>query len=278
MGHAGTVIEYAFPVALLLGDGGPITKVALGTMLAFHVFITSSIPMGVPLEWNVLMVYGAFFLFGRHADVSVLHIGSPLLLACLTVACFGVQVVGNLFPSRVSFLCAMRYYAGNWAYSVWLFKGESSRKLDAHLVKSAPRVQDQLAKFYDEETTVALLSKVVAFRAMHLHGRLLQLVLPRAVDDIDAYEWLDGELVAGVVIGWNFGDGHLHQMQLLRAVQRQCRFAEGELRCIFVEAQPMGRPTLSWTIADAATGVRETGKTDVRDLLDLQPWPKGLPT
>jgi hypothetical protein len=275
MAHFGTVVEYTFPIVLLAGDGGPSTRVALGTMLLFHVFITSGIPMGVPLEWNFLMVYGAFFLFGHHASASVLSISSPLLIGYLAVALFVVPLLGNLFPSRVSFLCAMRYYAGNWAYSVWLFKGESSRKLDTHLTKSAPRVQDQLAKFYDQDTIAALLSKVIAFRAMHLHGRALQLLVPRAVDDIDAYEWLDGELVAGVVIGWNFGEGHLHQMQLLQAVQRQCGFAEGELRCIFVESQAMGRRTLPWTIADAATGVRESGEIAASDLVQLQPWPTG---
>jgi hypothetical protein len=41
--------------------------------------------------------------------------------------------------------------------------------------------------------------------------------------------------------------------------------------------QPMGQPTHSWTIADAATGVRETGKIVVKDLLELQPWPP-MPT
>jgi hypothetical protein len=275
MAHAGTIVEYAFPVALLLGDGGTVTTAALATMLVFHVFITSSIPMGVPLEWNVMMVYGAFFLFGHHAAVSAFHIGSPVLIGYLVFACVLVQVVGNLFPGAVSFLCSMRYYAGNWAYSVWLFRDGCSRKLDEHLVKSAPRVQDQLARFYDEETTIALLSKVVAFRVMHLQGRALQLLLPKAVDDIDAYEWLDGELVAGVALGWNFGEGHLHHLQLLRALQRQCHFEEGDVRCIFVESQPMGRPTLAWTIADAKTGVRATGKVDVRDLVDLQPWPAG---
>lgn len=273
MAHTGTVIEYAFPIALLASDGGVPTQVALGAMLLFHIFITSGIPMGVPLEWNVIMVYGAFFLFGRHAADSVLQIDSPLLIAFLFVSCFLVQALGNLFPSAISFLCSMRYYAGNWPYSIWLFKKDSSKKLDAHLVKSAPRVQDQLAMFYDQDTIDGLLSKVWAFRAMHLQGRALQLLLPKAVDDIEQYEYLDGELVAGVVIGYNFGDGHLHDMQLLRAVQRQCHFKEGELRCVFVEAQPMGRATLSWTIADAATGVRETGEVKVRDLEDLQPWP-----
>ena len=125
----------------------------------------------------------------------------------------------------------------------------------------------------DEDAITASVSKVLAFRSMHVHGRCLQSLLPKAVDNIDEYEYLDGELVAGIVIGWNFGEGHLHDMQLLRAIQEQCHFEEGELRCIFVESQPMGQPTHSWTIADAATGVRETGKIAVKDLLDLQPWP-----
>jgi hypothetical protein len=273
MAHAGTAVELTFPIVLVLSDGGTTTTIALVVMLLFHTFITSSIPMGVPIEWNIIMVYGAFVLFGPYADVSAFSVGSPLLIAFLAVTLVGLPLVGNLVPSRVSFLSSMRYYAGNWAYSVWLFKGDSSKKLDAHLTKAAPRLPDQLRKFLDDETIIATLSKVLGFRAMHLHGRCLQSLLPKAVDDIDDYEYLDGELVAGIVIGWNFGEGHLHNMQLLRAIQEQCHFEEGELQCIFVESQPMGQPTHSWTIADAATGVRETGKIRVKDLLDLQPWP-----
>jgi len=209
------------------------------------------------------MVYGAFVLFGHYADVNAFSVGSPLLLAFLAFSLVGLPLLGNLVPSRVSFLSSMRYYAGNWAYSVWLFRGDSSKKLDAHLTKAAPRLPEQLRPFLDDEAITATLSKVVGFRAMHLHGRCLQAL----------YEYLDGELVAGIVVGWNFGEGHLHNMQLLRSIQEQCNFEEGELRCIFVESQPMGRPTHSWTIADAATGVRETGKIRVKDLLELQPWP-----
>ena len=171
----------------------------------------------------------------------------------------------------------MRYYAGNWAYSVWLFKGDSSKKLDDCLVKSAERVSVQLSRFYDDDVNTAVLSKVMAFRAMHLQGRALQLLVPKAVDDIDEYEWLDGELVAGVVIGWNFGDGHLHDSRLLSAVQKQCDFAPGELRCIFVESQPLGRASQAFVIEDAATGVLETGQLDVGVLAQLQPWPEEQP-
>ncbi|MEM7434519.1 MAG: DUF3556 domain-containing protein [Myxococcota bacterium] len=273
MAHTGTVIEYSFPLVLLFSDGGTSTVVALAVMVLFHTFITSSIPMGVPIEWNVIMVYGAFVLFGHYADVSAFTIGSPLLVAILVFAVVLVPLYGNLVPSNVSFLCSMRYYAGNWPYSVWLFKGESSKKLDEHLTKVAPRVQDQLVNLYDEDTITAVISKVLAFRSMHIQGRMIQLLLPRAVANIDDYEYLDGELVAGVVIGWNFGDGHLHNLQLMEAVQAQCGFEPGELRCIFVESQPMGQATMAYTIADAATGVMEEGKVDVSVLRRLQPWP-----
>src|SRR6185436_7079620 len=235
MGHAGTLLELAVPIVLLSGRGGTVTIVGLVLMLLLHGFITSNVPMGVPLEWNVMMVYGAFFLFYRHAGVSLAEISLPVAVLVGTM-CVAVPLLGNLFPSRVPFLLAMRYYAGNWAFSVWLFRGESHRKLE-RLTKSSAWVKDQLAHLYDERTCIGILSKAMAFRFMHLHGRVLSELVPRAAPKTQEYQWLDGELVAGMVLGWNFGDDHLHNEQLLRAVQAQCAFDEGELRCIMVEAQ-----------------------------------------
>jgi hypothetical protein len=212
--------------------------------------------------------------------VSVLQVASaPVLAAFLFGMLFVVPLVGNLVPSRVSFLLAMRYYAGNWAYSIWLFRGRSSRKLD-RLVKVAPLVPDQLAHMLGEDPDVieSVLSKVPAFRSMHLHGRVLHDLLPKAVDDLEAYEWLDGEIVAGLALGWNFGDGHLHDERLLGAIQEQCRFDEGELRCIMVESQPLGGSTVAWRIVDAARGVLESGRTEIARLLDRQPWPASAPS
>jgi len=272
MSHVGTALELGVPVLLLLGDGGALTTVGLVLMLALHGFITSSVPMGVPLEWNVMVVYGAFFLFGAHAEVSLLSLGSPALAVVLAGALVAVPLFGNLYPRHVSFLCAMRYYAGNWPFSVWLFRGESYRKLD-RLTKSSAWLLDQLAHFYDRRTSVGLVGRVIAFRAMHLHGRTLQTLLPRAVDDLASYEHVDGELVAGLALGWNFGDGHLHDEGLLRAIQAQCGFEEGELRCVFVESQPMFGASLAYRIVDARTGEREAGELAITELRRLQPWP-----
>jgi hypothetical protein len=273
LAHAGTIVEYGFPLLLVTSTGGTMTTIGLCVMFGFHLYITSNIPMAVPIEWNVIMVYGAFVLFGHHAAVRIFDLQSPLLLGFLLAMLVLVPIVGNLFPRFVSFLCSMRYYAGNWAYSIWLFKGDSARKLNGNIVKSAALIDEQLARFYDEPTSVALISKVMAFRAMHLHGRALRELIPRAVDDIDAYTWLDGELVCGVVMGWNFGDGHLHDEQLLRAIQARCHFEPDELRCIFVESQPFLRPHLPYRIVDANRGELARGRIDIDTLIDQQPWP-----
>jgi hypothetical protein len=270
MGHAGTLLELAVPVVLLVGNGGAVTLVGLVLMILLHGFITSNVPMGVPLEWNVMMVYGGFFLFWEHADASLLDVTTPVAVLLL-VMCVAVPLFGNPFPSRVPFLLAMRYYAGNWAYSIWFFRGDSHKRLD-RLTKSSPWIYDQLARFYDHSTSVGLVGKVMAFRLMHLHGRALPDLIPKAVEPFGAYEWIDGEMVAGLVLGWNFGDGHLHREQLLRAVQQQCAFEEGELRCIMVESQPFGRPTLHYRILDAKTGLLEEGYSDIRELRARQPW------
>src|SRR2546423_14496025 len=81
-----------------------------------------------------------------------------------------IRVLGSLRPSRVSFLMSMRYYAGNWPFSIWLFKGDSHRRLE-RIKKSAAWVPDQLARFYDERTAMAVASRTVGFRLLHLPGR-----------------------------------------------------------------------------------------------------------
>ena len=273
LAHAGTALELGVPLVLAASGGGPtLTLVGLAMMCALHGFILSSVPMAVPLEWNVVVLYGGFLLFGAHADVSFLAVQPWWLAAALVGLLVVVPLLGNLKPGWISFLCAMRYYAGNWAYGVWLFKGESYRKLE-RLTKAAPWFHDQLKHFYDRRTAVGLVGRVLAFRAMHLHGRALQLLVPKLVDRVEDHEWVDGELVAGLALGWNFGDAHLHDESFLAALQAQCGFEAGEVRCLFVESQPLFGRTLSYRLADAKTGVFERGALEVRALEALQPWP-----
>jgi hypothetical protein len=282
LAHGATVLEYSFPLVLLFSSGGPATAIGLAVMVSFHTIILSSFPLGVPLEWNVFFIYSGLTLFGAHAAVRVWWLHSPLLIAVLVVCLVVIPVLGNLRPDLVSFLPAMRYYAGNWGTSLWLWRPGAFDKLERSVVRSVPTPRRQLEKLYGPGFYEVVLGRTQAWRSMHLHGRALNRLLPEViagVDDpevrargLDAYEVVDGELVAGVTLGWNFGDGHLHNESLLRIIQAQCGFAPGEVRCLFLESQPALRPTMHWRIADAAAGSIAQGFIDVRDLLDVQPW------
>jgi hypothetical protein len=196
------------------------------------------------------------------------------MLAVLLVLLLAAgPIVGNLRPDLVSFLPAMRYYAGNWASSFWLFRKDGSEDLlDATLVKPARVPFRQLATLYDEPTAELLLYRGLAFRGMHSHGRALNGLLTRAVDDLADYDVRDGELVAGIALGWNFGDGHLHDHRLLSAVQSECGYQPGQLRVITLESQPIHRPTQRYRILDAADGLLEDGTVRVADMVSRQPW------
>ncbi|HWO82273.1 MAG TPA: DUF3556 domain-containing protein [Solirubrobacterales bacterium] len=277
--HIGTLTEFTLPLILLLTQGGLLGTLALAGMVLFHVHIFSTFPLAVPLEWNVFMIFGLFFLFGHYADAPWSTIDDPLLLAILALICVGLPVLGNFRPDLVSFLPSMRYYAGNWATSQWLFRGAgdgeeegAEASLDREIVKAAPIVTRQLEKFYDAEMIDVLVYKGLAFRSMHSHGRALNALSMRAVDDVEEYDVREGELVAGVVLGYNFGDGHFHDHRLLVAVQERCRFGPGELRVVTLESQPAHVQRQRYRIWDAADGLVEEGWVDVRDMVVRQPW------
>jgi hypothetical protein len=277
--HIGTVIEFTLPLLLLVSSGGVIGTIAVAGMVLFHVHIFSTFPLAVPLEWNVFMIFGLLFLFGHYGDVPFSTLEDPLLLVILAVTCVGLPVLGNFRPDLVSFLPSMRYYAGNWATSQWLFRKDTGaeHKLDRDIVKAAPIVTEQLTKFYDQEMIDVLVYKGLAFRSMHSHGRALNGLVSRAVDDVEAYDVREGELVAGVVLGYNFGDGHFHNHRLLEAVQERCRFGPGELRVVTLESQPAHVQRQRYRIYDAADGLVEEGWVDVREMVTRQPWLGGEP-
>jgi hypothetical protein len=277
--HLGTVIEFTLPLILLLTSGGLLGTLALAGMVIFHVHIFSTFPLAVPLEWNVFMIFGLFFLFGHYADVPWSTLDDPLLLVLLALISVGLPLLGNFRPDLVSFLPSMRYYAGNWATSQWLFRRDTGaeRKLDREILKAAPIVEEQLAKFYEPDLIEVLLYKGLAFRSMHSHGRALNALALRAVDDVEDYSVREGELVAGVVLGYNFGDGHFHDHRLLAAVQERCHLEPGELRVVTLESQPAHVQRQRYRIWDAADGLVEEGWVDVREMVARQPWLGGEP-
>jgi len=276
MAHAGTFLEFAAPLTLLfVTQPGPLLVLGMIFVLLLHGFIIGNMPAGAVFEWNLVSLYAAFFLFVGHPSVTVLDVGSMPLALYLIIGLILLPLIGNFFPSRVSFLVSMRYYAGNWAWNAWLFRGDSYKKLD-RVKRASPLFREQLERFAPAEAA-NMDSRGMAFRSLHLQGRTLGLLLPKALGGrpFEEYNYVDGENVAGSVLGWNFGEGHLCDRHLLQCVQEQCHFEDGEVRAITVESQPLLGSTLHWRIVDAKRGVLEEGYVDLRELAQRAPWDYG---
>jgi hypothetical protein len=279
LAHFSTAIEGLVPLVLFFSHGGWPTAIAAFVMLCFHFGILSSIPMGVPLEWNVFMMFCVLALFVGHAPVGLTDMTTPLpVLLFLVVA--GTVVVGNLFPRKVSFLPGMRYYAGNWDTTLWCVKPSATEKIEKDIVSIASMPQTQMERYYGSpETAQMYLYMGYAFRAFNTHGRAMFTLAHRAMagQNEDDYVLTDGERICSTAIGWNFGDGHMHNEQLIAAMQERCHFEPGEVRILILDAQPIHKQRQEYRLVDPATGEFERGYVNVADMVSRQPWDDTVP-
>ena len=80
MAHGGgTFVEIIIPLVLLLSPWKPVTLAAVAVMVLFHLFIISTFPLAVPLEWNVLFGYAAVFLFAGYPSWHGLRRGGHVV-------------------------------------------------------------------------------------------------------------------------------------------------------------------------------------------------------
>ncbi|MDT5359150.1 MAG: hypothetical protein QOC69_912, partial [Mycobacterium sp.] len=192
----------------------------------------------------------------------------------------GTVVLGNLFPRKVSFLPGMRYYAGNWDTTLWCLKPAAEEKIAKNIVAIASMPAAQMEKFYgSKETAEMYLYMGYAFRAFNTHGRAMFTLAHRAMagQNEDDYMLTDGERICSTAIGWNFGDGHMHNEQLIAALQERCRFEPGEVRILLLDAQPIHKQQQEYRLVDAATGEFERGIVRVADMATRQPWDDTVP-
>jgi uncharacterized membrane protein YkgB len=284
MAHvAGTTVEIIAPLVLLFSTNKALTVAAVIVMVAFHLFIISTFPLAVPLEWNVLFAYASIFLFlgfPSWQGYGVTDMASPWLTAVIVAALVFFPILGNFRPDKVSFLPSMRQYAGNWASAVWAFAPGAEAKLDK-VTRYARNQVDQFVDFgYEPVWAEITMQQSIAWRTMHSQGRGLFSVLLKNLPDIDTRTVREGEFVCNSLIGFNFGDGHLHNEDLIRAVQQEAVFEPGELVVVWVESQAWGSKVQHYKIIDAALGVVERGTWNVADAVNEQPWlPNGpIPT
>jgi uncharacterized membrane protein YkgB len=276
MAHGpGTVVEIFAPLALLLSPWPWLTLIAMTIMVSFHLFIISTFPLAVPVEWNALFAYAVIFLywgFPNWQGYAIWDMSSPWLTVVILAALCFFPVLGNFRPDLVSFLPAMRQYAGNWASATWAFAPGAEEKLN-RVTRSAGNQVDQLIDFgYDPLVAEIFAQQTMGWRAMHSQGRGLFSVLLKNLSDIDSRSVREGEVVCNTLIGFNFGDGHLHDEDLIEAVQDEARFEPGELIVVWVESQPIHRRIQHYKVIDAALGVIERGTWNVADAVAEQPW------
>jgi uncharacterized membrane protein YkgB len=271
----GTLVEIIAPLTLLLSPWPWLTIVAAAIMVAFHLFIISTFPLAVPVEWNLLFAYATIFLFWgfpQWKGYGIADMSSPWLTVVILAALCFFPVLGNLRPDLVSFLPSMRQYAGNWASAVWAFAPGAEAKLN-RVTRSARNQVDQLVDFgYEPLWSEILVQQIIAWRAMHSQGRGMYSVLLENLPDIDTRTVREGEMVCNSLIGFNFGDGHLHNEDLIQAVQDEANFEPGELIVVWVESQPIHRRIQHYKVIDAALGVLERGTWNVADAVKQQPW------
>lgn len=279
LAHGGTVIEMGVPIVLFLSHGGAVTFAAAAVMVIFHLVILTAIPLGVPLEWNVFMIFGIGSLFVAHADLGLGDIQYPWAVAALMVPIVVSIALGNLDPPKVSFLPGMRYYAGNWDISTWCLTESATQKIHAQGIGLGMLQHKQLQQMVGAENADVAMHRGLAFRAMYAHGRavvtLLNRVMPAGRES--DYAVIEGEMMAAYALGWSFGDGHLHNESLLRALHTRCRFEPGEVRVIMIDGQPIHRQRQEYRLVDAATGEFERGTFDIADLVIRQPWQDDVP-
>jgi len=277
--HLSTAIEGLVPLVLFFSHGGWPTYLAAFVMLCFHFGILSSIPMGVPLEWNVFMMFSVLALFVGHAGVGLGDLQSPWPVVLFAVVA-GTVVLGNLFPRKISFLPGMRYYAGNWDTSLWCLTASAEQKISAGIVAIASMPSAQMEKFYGSKETAEMYQYMgYAFRSFNTHGRAMFTLAHSAMAgrNEDDYTLTDGERLVSTAIGWNFGDGHMSNEQLVAALQERCRFEPGEVRVVMLDAQPIHKQRQEYRLVDAATGEFERGYVNVADMVTRQPWDDTVP-
>ena len=251
LAHFSTAIEGLVPLVLFFSHGGWPTAIAAFVMLCFHFGILSSIPMGVPLEWNVFMMFSVLALFVGHASIGLGDLTTPLPILLFAVVA-GTVVLGNLFPRKVSFLPGMRYYAGNWDTTLWCIKPSAEAKIANGVVAIASMPAAQLEKFYGSKEAAQIpMYMGYAFRAFNTHGRALFTLAHRVMagHNEDDYVLTDGERVTSTAIGWNFGDGHFSNEQLVAALHKRCHFEPGEVRVVMLDAQPIHRQTQQYRLS-----------------------------
>ena len=271
----GTLVEIVAPLVLLFSTNIHLSIGAAVLMVCFHLFIFSTFPLAVPLEWNILFAFATIVLFlgfPNQDGFGVTDFSSPFLLALIVAGLVFFPILGNLRPDLVSFLPSMRQYAGNWATALWAFAPGAEAKIDEFIDRPAKTTPVQLESMYEPDVARMTLDLTLGWRSLHSNGRgLFSLLMHHLGEDLENYDVREAEFAANTIIGFNFGDGHLHDHRLIAAIQKRVGYAPGEFVVVWMESQPIHKGTQQYKIIDAALGIIEEGYVMVADEVEALP-------
>ena len=133
---------------------------------------------------------------------------------------------------------------------------------------------------YPQPIAEITMQQTVAWRSLHSQGSGLLSVLINTIPELDRWTVREAEFACNSLIGFNFGDGHLHNEDLITALQARCGFEPGEFVVVWVESQAIHSRVQHYKVIDAGLGVIERGTWNVSDAVHEQPWlPNGpIPT
>ena len=273
----GTVVEFTLPLIILFSNNWTITVLATIGLIIFHLFIYSMFAVAMPQEWNLFFIFYTPFVFlgffngDGYALTDASSIWIVIGAAVLTLT---GPLVGNFRPDKISFLISMRQYAGNWASAMMAFRinGAESKLDNPNFVTSSPTQRHQLYTLFGPDVAEIFLQKSAAFRLTQSQGRGQMSIMMNHLDDLDNYQFREGEMMCTQFVGWQFGDGHLFNEFTIAAIQKRCNFAPGEWVTVWTESQPLHKKTLEYKVIDAALGVVERGYYTVADAVAQQPW------
>ena len=214
----------------------------------------------------------------RSPELGRLRLGDMSSRSCspwTSLALCFFPVLGNLRPDLVSFLPSMRQYAGNWASALWAFaagrRGEAqpaSGQADHETRSTSCR------RWVRPRRPRSRCSRRSAGgRCTARVGALLDADQPSCSDIDQATRCGRRSSPATAIIGFNFGDGHLHDAPLHRVDPAAVRLRAGRVRGGLdrVPADPQDRPrstrssTPPWESSSAAPGTSH-------DAIVEQPW------
>ena len=272
----GTLIEIVTPLVLLFSTNRTVTALAVIVMVIFHFFIISAFPLAVPLEWNVLFAYATVFLFWGFKAGDGFGIGdmtSPALTLAVVAGLVFFPILGQ--PAAQTGLLPAVHAPVRRQLGLGPVGLPAGRRVQAERPHPeqrqpgrpapGPRLRRQDRRDHhaaDDRLAVdaqpgprPLLAADEARPRPRQGARCGRPSSPATRSSASTS-----------------ATGTSTTTSSIAEVQRRCGFEPGEWIVVWVESQPIHKPTQEYMVIDAALGVIERGTWNVAEAVDELPW------